>query len=37
MYGCLGYRLGRFFCPKVAATITYQGRQALANAMSVAE
>lgn len=36
MYGSLGYGRGRFFCPKVAASIPNKGRAELENAVLVA-
>ncbi|CAL5980829.1 DNA_polymerase [Hexamita inflata] len=37
MYGSLGYEKGRFFCPKVAASIPNRGRQELNNAVGQAK
>ena len=37
MYGSLGYGRGRFFCPKVAASIPSKGREELQNAIAVAK
>lgn len=37
MYGSLGYGRGRFFCPKVAASIPDKGRIELGNAVDIAQ
>jgi DNA polymerase alpha subunit A len=37
MYGSLGYERGRFFCPKVAASIPNRGRAELNNAVTQAK
>ncbi|KAH0576909.1 DNA polymerase [Spironucleus salmonicida] len=37
MYGSLGYQMGRFYCPKVAASIPFKGRHELTNAVIAAK